>query len=1157
MTCMNCRSQFTKVQIETLLGKRFVKEVIIAGEIADLVETEKALIPATHILVKYMRDRTQHKQMLIGKGQLELGDTADAAIWNQKRPLIRGTHWTNIQCSEPECKGMLHNKSGDHYLCNLCATTFCVHCVDKCTLANLAGHACNPDLVQTIDAIRNTTRPCPRCKVRITKTMGCNDMHCTHCNVKFSWNTMKILKHSTNHHYQAFNNNHHDLEDTDLEVEQPDDHLMSPQIPEDVMTPLIPEHFPEHLNRALYEQSANIRAYYFAKCVESKIISEYNLKCDNLRLLFMDNTLNETAWGRALYQCHKIMRMKLMHHEIIKRYLTEIGKFQSETYNALTATTATTTTTTATTATTTTTTTTTTTATTATTTTTATYDLLLDIYNRVLAMIHKCNTCFESVNLEFYCCKSETRYRFSLPSEIGTVVLTKNTTTETETHAVETNTTDTNTTDINTAETDAVEKETAEKETAEKETAEKVILKDIHILEHQVEHYLSTCHILKHNPYFLDLSRPGGGKTYNALKYIQTHKFDHVYVVCPAIVRNNKWIPTIKEYGPTNVQVMSFQELCSTTMNQPKHGLLQRDDFTELRDQGRQEVKMVMFEITEKFRNMLNSPNGVLFIFDEIQYIKQEHNATTKASRAIMTAIMSSFNNTTKTKNRLICMSGTPMDEATQFTTFFRNIGVQRTNLLFVRNPYTGEVTRTGYADIINYCIDITNQARHHLTKEYSSKIKDLTQTISNARTQMVWAKCFLATIQDAAALTSGCGRAQLAEKFADAKANIQAARQVREDAKDERNYLAEKFREMEQRCVKSEETIAAACVKNIETVVVARVHIVNLFTYSFKPFMSSRMQIPDTPFRVINVNTFYRLDSRSTELCDRAIANMVQIVNSSDGSIHGVSRINMFAAMQMLDISHINVLIGEARQTLQDPNASYKVVIVVNYTECITRAAQALAEFSPLILSGETTANERNRRVGLFQAPTAECRLLICNIGTMCCGIDLDDKDGRFPRRVFVCPTYKTISMYQMSLRFLRSVDTKSNTIIRYIYSIKSVVSNIDIIPVQNKIKDLVGNDAIIGNDIVGNRTNNRTTVKVSTLQAIPLDPVHFHPNMYVDIEKQVGMKKPSFTDEMKINQEMRVIEILNKKSNILQSISDESADAYPGGFYCQITAY
>ena len=138
--------------------------------------------------------------------------------------------------------------------------------------------------------------------------------------------------------------------------------------------------------------------------------------------------------------------------------------------------------------------------------------------------------------------------------------------------------------------------------------------------------------------------------------------------------------------------------------------------------------------------------------------------------------------------------------------------------------------------------------------------------------------------------------------------------------------------------------------------------------------------------------------------------------------------------AMMMIETAKIGTFVRLARDTLlNDPTC--KVVLAVNYTATLGDLARYLEEFSPLTLSGNSSAEKRGVVVNKFQAPPAHGnRLLIANLSVCSTGIDLDDKQGDSTRTVFVSPMYNTITLYQLSHRFLR-MDTKSSSMLYMVY--------------------------------------------------------------------------------------------------------------------------
>jgi len=121
------------------------------------------------------------------------------------------------------------------------------------------------------------------------------------------------------------------------------------------------------------------------------------------------------------------------------------------------------------------------------------------------------------------------------------------------------------------------------------------------------------------------------------------------------------------------------------------------------------------------------------------------------------------------------------------------------------------------------------------------------------------------------------------------------------------------------------------------------------------------------------------------------------------------------------------------------EPNT--KLVIMVNYTASIDYLVEKLKEWNPIIVSGDTkyktSPAQRNIQKNQFQEPNLNRRLIIGNTQMLAFGIDLDDKDGRFPRKIFISPSDKMNNMYQASKRADRGPSTNSVAIVKFMYII------------------------------------------------------------------------------------------------------------------------
>jgi hypothetical protein len=119
------------------------------------------------------------------------------------------------------------------------------------------------------------------------------------------------------------------------------------------------------------------------------------------------------------------------------------------------------------------------------------------------------------------------------------------------------------------------------------------------------------------------------------------------------------------------------------------------------------------------------------------------------------------------------------------------------------------------------------------------------------------------------------------------------------------------------------------------------------------------------------------------------------------------------------------------------------KVIVMLHYTASVKALAVQLAEFNPIILTGEVKAELRAELTESFQQPNAERRLIIAITSVVESGIDLDDKHGQFPRTIFANVSYHTMSLMQAAGRVSRA-NTASAADVVYVFGQGSVESRV-----------------------------------------------------------------------------------------------------------------
>jgi hypothetical protein len=217
-----------------------------------------------------------------------------------------------------------------------------------------------------------------------------------------------------------------------------------------------------------------------------------------------------------------------------------------------------------------------------------------------------------------------------------------------------------------------------------------------------------------------------------------------------------------------------------------------------------------------------------------------------------------------------------------------------------------------------------------------------------------------------------------------------------------------------------------------------------NYFIGYVKNVLVSSMTPIINGISLIKRNGFYNVEDNESKIAiKKAVDNLFNVCdyNIITKTINIKKNISVISNIQRSLIAIENAKLSTlARITKEKLNSSsseenWKVVICLNYIDNIKSLENELKEFKPLVIYGNVSKDKREEYRLLFQEPNNNYRILISNLACSSAGLDLDDKDGNFPRFCLINPNYSTIDLYQIGHRFHRA-DTKSNSIIHFVYT-------------------------------------------------------------------------------------------------------------------------
>lgn len=221
---------------------------------------------------------------------------------------------TSLICKCPiaDCRGIVYN----NYKCNVCHNRLCEHCYE--TLNDTELHTCNLSNIKTIQTLRETTKPCPKCATLIQKIDGCNQMWCTHCNNAFDWISGNIS-------YGPVHNPHYFEwckvigHDDEINIENPIYQGMPDKRYFMTHVDLVLKRIDGHAYKNVVLMYKMVSECYNLLSIDEVLIDIIKNNLD-LRLKWIFGNIDEKEWGKKLFFRYKQGKKKKTYTDVFRTF---------------------------------------------------------------------------------------------------------------------------------------------------------------------------------------------------------------------------------------------------------------------------------------------------------------------------------------------------------------------------------------------------------------------------------------------------------------------------------------------------------------------------------------------------------------------------------------------------------------------------------------------------------------------------------------------------------------------------------------------------------------------------------------------------------------------------------------------------------------------
>ena len=327
--CMSpdCGREWTRQFQTTVFTATFINGRLKQRREQLLFDNERALLPSTQPVVETMIKRENLEKNLseVKKKMNELSIQRYAImheihLLRTNQPSER-TEFIK-SCPDSNCRGFLSSQ----WKCGICEKWSCPHCHEVKGENRDAPHECNPETVATVSLLANDTKPCPKCRTRIFKINGCDEMFCTNCHTGFNWRTGRIQETIHNPHYfEWLRRNGNAVPRT------PGDVPCRNEITHNIYIAMKNKLLGRHKNHAFSIACEQFMAKLIRNVIHMRyvIMPTYNIgnhmnRNEYLRIQYMRNIISEVQFKTQLQRNEKRVEKKREIHNVLDIILTTL-----------------------------------------------------------------------------------------------------------------------------------------------------------------------------------------------------------------------------------------------------------------------------------------------------------------------------------------------------------------------------------------------------------------------------------------------------------------------------------------------------------------------------------------------------------------------------------------------------------------------------------------------------------------------------------------------------------------------------------------------------------------------------------------------------------------------------------------------------------------